>query len=140
MGTDIHMILQRKVELKDDTDYWETVLRDIFPQRNYEFFSWLAGVRSNTHRFEGIGNQGLPTDISLGNQQEDGSLVHYEGGPANFWFERFYIGEHSYGWIDALEFVGKSKIPDELKCYQQALELLLEYNLDEYRLVYGFDS
>ncbi len=121
MGCDFHCVLQAK-----KGDLWETLIYDIFPGRNYEFFNWLAGVRGQD---EGIGNKDFPDDFKC---KIDSDGIRYHNG--------IYIGEHSFGHVYADVFMNAFS-PRSIRPYRDGLRLFLgDYEAHNFRIVYGFDS
>lgn len=133
MGTDIHMHLQVR---DGKTDQWRTVLPSIFHTRNYLFFAWLAGIRSEDGE-PGVCNPGLPRDTHLDSD-------NYING--------YWIGDYGYGWLSVDGFLD-AKLParsddicanaliDTVSFYRDALKALLgSFHNTEYRIIFGFDS
>lgn len=150
MGRDIHMVLQKK---DPKTNKWDTVLKDVFSKRDHAFFGLLIGVPWSP--VDGVSIQGYPTDFELDENEE------HEG---------FWMGEHSYNYMTLRQFCDLDipQEPDKLSFHvdQQGNKVDVEveirddedldeyasvrayqitfrsmfYDLENYRLVYGFDS
>lgn len=147
MGCDIHAVLQRKQ--KDNT--WITIATDLFG-RDYRLFGYLSGVRHIGG--EAIAHEGFPDDFET--NRINGSLRH----------GKFCMGEHSYGHCTLEEFCAyeiKQEEPadsyfikkegntisitfnppdDEdfgVKALQAGFRNLF-FDLENYRLVFGYDS
>jgi hypothetical protein len=167
VGCDIHAILQRK----DKDGVWNTVLTNVIPNRDYQLFSILSGVR---------GDSDLGPIASRLDPFNDTSFVGYNTGHLNsiiYNDELYCMGEHSFGYITMEELGSHVKeIPqlvdnpktykeaannfvaqmerlrnEELELYEdsdqkrindlyQAFQILLGYDIDNYRLVFGYDS
>ncbi len=130
MGCDVHCVLQKK----NEHGRYVTVLTDVFPARNYEFFSFLSGVRGYG---PGIAHERFPDDFCV---LED-TLDHTPDGT----LEGYWMGDHSYGWISVKEFcearAPKSESCIDISAAQFGLKMFLDpYNEDTYRLVFGYDS
>lgn len=119
MGTDIHMVVQRK----NEQGKWEDVAHNYDEGRDYTLFAWLGDVRNGTG-FAGVpthnridplsSNRGLPHDFEVTGDPEEGSACHpitsldvmgeyrrkyhVPGEPMEIW-----MGYHDYSWLTADE-------------------------------------
>ncbi len=84
MGADIHAVLQTKMDGE-----WDTIVKDVFPDRNYDLFGFLSGVRGEPGADGPVAHEGLP----------EGFIIDDEGNHEGFW-----MGEHSFGHFTAEEF------------------------------------
>ena len=91
MGCDIHAVLQ---EFNPQHNLWVTILKDVFPNRDYPLFTFLSGVRGNPGPHDEIAISGLPADF-----QVDAKGEH----------DGFQMGEHSFGHITLDDFLYKVK-------------------------------
>lgn len=151
MGCDVHMVLQ---ELDAQHNIWVTVIKDVFSNRDYTFFTFLSGVRGNAGPHDEIATPGLPADFQ----------VDAQGQHQGFW-----MGEHSFGHISVEDFCN-APTPDEderrkyeieswhkgytvtfvdpseedeyywIRQYQRGLFAFLPGPLNNFRLVFGYDS
>jgi len=151
MGCDIHAVLQ---EFNAQHNIWVTLIKDVFPNRDYALFSFLSGVRGCGGPYDDIATPGLPTDFQVDAQ------MHHDG---------FFIGEHSFGHILVSDFCDASTpdLSDEKKFevetyrtgytvtwldgneddeyywirqYQAALRAFFPNDSERFRLVFGYDS
>ena len=102
MGCDIHAVLQQK---NKKTNQFETKLTDVFPNRDYQLFTFLSGVRGFAGEYDNIAHIGLPSDFVTSNKVlADGSVVENMHGD-------YWMGEHSHGWVTLKEFTD-AELPD----------------------------
>ncbi len=158
MGCDVHAVLQKKKE-----DQWVTIDTDILPNRDYELFSLLSGVRGQ-HRLGPVLHAGFPEDFEVSawhSKTDEVTLPNCHEG--------YYMGEHSFGWATLQElvdvpladswlankaqfnitqhedgytvnFLTDEDLPDtSFRTLQKAFRLLY-WNLKNYRIVVGYDS
>ena len=151
MGCDIHAVLQ---EFNPQHNLWVTILKDVFPNRDYPLFTFLSGVRGNPGPHDEIAISGLPADF-----QVDAKGEH----------DGFQMGEHSFGHItlddfcdadtpntaDNRKFAVETYIngyevsfidPSEedeyhwIRQYQAGLKAFFPDDPGRFRLVFGYDS
>ena len=102
MGCDVHCVLQKK---NKNNNQFETVLTDVFPNRDYQLFTFLSGVRGFAGEYDNIAHVGLPSDFVTSNKvMADGSVVENMHGD-------YWMGEHSHGWVTLKEFTD-AELPD----------------------------
>jgi hypothetical protein len=150
VGCDIHTILQ----IKED-GIWKTKLRNIFSARDYDFFAWLSGVRG-TSQTDPIARYDWPKDLTWDRRMwvEGDSGSCEECGEPIRCIDGLYMGEHSFGWVTAEEFINnpvKDTYDDEegdtslisAIDYQDCLRTLLRssyISFGDCRLIFGYDS
>ena len=82
MGADIHAVLQKK----DKQGVFKTIDTGVIPCRDYDFFSWLSGVRGSD---DPVAHYGFPDDFGVDNNN------NHQG---------YFMGDHSFGYITLEEF------------------------------------
>lgn len=139
MGCDVHMVLQKK---NKKTDQFETVLTDVFPNRDYQLFTFLSGVRGCAGEYDNIAHIGLPSDFLIR------SKVMADGSVIDNYHDDYWMGEHSHGWVTLKEFTD-AELPDPPsigdrfeteKCYNGYTVTFLENeeDIDDYARIRGY--
>ena len=110
MGTDIHAIVQAKVD-----DRWVDVASEWEQDRHYALFAWLGDVR-NGHGLGGVRThspvaplsegRGFPSDFDLDDDGPDlypvGDFRNYREG--NYREGNYaWLGDHSFSWVSGEE-------------------------------------
>lgn len=119
MGTDIHMLMQRRYKDKHGLDAWRSE-REINICRNYEFFGCLADVR-NGKGFASIdiykpvkaltSKRGFPEDLEEGvYNRGDWAYMHLAGYKNHRDDSLFGLGYHDFGWV-TLDEIAAYKFP-----------------------------
>lgn len=117
MGTDVHVVFQKKTEAG-----WEDIPHNYEENRHYLLFSWLASVR-NGRGFAGVATykpikpisepRGYPHDFVV---EDDDHPVANKGllGPSGKWHEEgeplnVWLGDHSHSWLTADEILAAER-------------------------------
>lgn len=96
MGTDVHVIFEKKVSKGNGTvqSEWEPITSKYEENRHYRLFSWLADVRN------GYGFAGAPTNTRIE------PIVEPRGIPTEYEDDStFWKGDHSRSWLLGSEII-----------------------------------
>lgn len=148
MGRSIHMVLQKK----NEDNCWETVLSDLNPGRDHEFYAFLTG--DSWREDKGVATEGLPEGFSMSTLEfMHGNTFMGSYGHSHVSLDRF-VGE-KLDEIDPMRKYTVEKTPtgmiidfveeDEydpmagVRAMQYALGFLFQCELEDYRLVFGYN-
>lgn len=112
MGTDVHMVFQKKKVIDNETVVWEDIKSEYEENRHYLLFGWLANVR-NGYGFAGVitntpfiplsDERGFPEDFKLSAPGDgDWSNCEYHNGVK-------WMGYEDYGWLSGEEILNGLK-------------------------------
>jgi len=153
MGCDIHSALQK---YDSETQSWKTVLTGVIPNRDYQLFGILSGVRGDSdlgplatplgHVDEVSGLMELGAEHSFGLLTMAELKLHVKEMPQIVDNPKTYK-EAANNFVAQMERLRN----EELELYEdsdqqrindlyQAFQILLGYDIDDYRLVFGYDS
>lgn len=145
MGTDIHMMIERKVGAKWVPYPWpNSIVYDDATERYYKLFGLLAGVRG--YSFEGMEPRGMPEDFSAPTVRQVMPPEHYTTSREKYLDTPMTdgtLGDHSYSYLtvwEVLQLLAKHPdigggFPDVVVPWLRTLG-----EPDKVRVVFGFDS